>query len=49
MRILFDATNIINQPTGAGVYTYNILRELSNININDRHEINIFVNKKSKS
>jgi glycosyltransferase involved in cell wall biosynthesis len=31
MRILVDATNIINQPTGAGRYSYHILKNLSEI------------------
>lgn len=31
MRVLFDATNIINSPTGAGIYAYNILAQLAKL------------------
>lgn len=41
MRILFDATNIINEPTGAGIYSYRILKEL--IKSKTNHQIFILV------
>jgi len=39
MRILIDATNIINQPTGAGRYSYNILKNLSEIDNHNNYTI----------
>jgi len=39
MRILVDATNIINQPTGAGRYSYHVLKNLSEIDNHNKYTI----------
>lgn len=39
MRILVDATNIINQPTGAGRYSYHVLKNLSEIDNHNNYTI----------
>jgi glycosyltransferase involved in cell wall biosynthesis len=39
MRILVDATNIINQPTGAGRYSYYVLKNLSEIDNHNKYTI----------
>lgn len=44
MKILVDATNIINQPTGAGRYSYHILNNLSKID--NQNEYTVIVNKR---
>jgi glycosyltransferase involved in cell wall biosynthesis len=39
MKILVDATNIINQPTGAGRYSYYVLKNLSEIDNHNKYTI----------
>jgi len=43
MKILIDATSIVNQPTGAGRYSYHILNNLSKID--NQNEYTVIVNK----
>jgi hypothetical protein len=35
MKILIDATSIVNQPTGAGRYSYNILKNIARLDKNN--------------